>query len=73
MDYYLPNFNKLWVEELGENDVSSVLSLTKANTHFEPSLYEQPEETIYSMINPDDHSRMLTDPAYRLQKQTEGQ
>jgi hypothetical protein len=34
-------------------------------------MFETPEDTFMSLINPDDHDRMLTDPAYRLQKQVE--
>lgn len=34
MDYYMPNFNRLYMEELGEHDVTNVLSISKANTHF---------------------------------------
>ena len=73
MDYYMPNFNKLWFEDMGEGDITNNLSLTKANTHFESSYYEQPENTVFSFITSDDHDRMLVDPAYRIQKQTEGE
>lgn len=34
MDYYMPNFNKLWYEDMGESDILTNLSITKANTHF---------------------------------------
>jgi len=30
--------------------------------------HESPSNMVYSMINPDEHDRMLTDPAYRLEK-----
>lgn len=72
MDYYMLNFNKLWFQDMGEHDQLNVGSITKANTHFEPSLHEQPEDTVYSLVNMDDHDRILVDPAYRLQRQTEG-
>lgn len=72
MDYYMLNFNKLWLQDMGEHDQINIGSLTKVNTHFEPSLQEQPEDTVYSLVNMDDHDRMLVDPAYRLQRQTEG-
>ncbi len=42
MDYYMPNFNKLWYQDMGEHDVTNNLSLTKADTHYEHSLFEQP-------------------------------
>ena len=34
MDYYMPNFNQLWFQDLGEHDTTNNLSITKANTHF---------------------------------------
>jgi len=70
MDYYMSNFNKLWFEDLGEHDTVNNLSVTKANTHFEHTLFEQPEDTVYSLISSDEHDRILTDPAYRMQRQT---
>lgn len=73
MDYYIPNFNKLSFEDMGEHDVPNNLSLTKANTHFEHSLFEQPENSVYSLVNADDHDRILTDPAYRLERQAQGE
>lgn len=72
MDYYMPNFNQLWMEDMGEHDTTNLFSATKVNTHFEHTLFEQPQDTVYSLVNPDDHDRILTDPAYRLQKQAEG-
>ena len=72
MDYYMSNFNKMWMEDLGEHDVVNNLSLSKANTHFQFTYFEQPENSAYSFITSDDHDRMLVDPAYRIQKQTEG-
>ena len=67
----MPNFNKLWFEDMGEHDTTNNLSLTKADTHFEHSLFEQPENTVYSLISSDEHDRVLTDPAYRMQRQNE--
>lgn len=73
MDYYMPNFNKLWYEDMGEHDHGTNISFHKANTHYEPSLFEQPDNTVYSFVGTDDHDRILTDPAYRLQRQSEGE
>jgi len=72
MDYYMPNFNQLWYQDMGEQDVTNNLSLLKANTHFESSQMDQPENSVYSFMTSDEHDRVLTDPAYRIQKQTEG-
>lgn len=73
MDYYMPNFNKLWFEDMGEHDTTNLLSMTKMNTHFEHSLFEQPENSVYSFVSMDEHDRVLTDPAYRIQRQSEGE
>ena len=32
---------------------------------------EQPENNVYSFISSDEHDRVLTDPAYRIQRQSE--
>jgi hypothetical protein len=39
MDYYSPNFNQLWWQDMGENEVPNNFSLLKANTHFEHSVF----------------------------------
>lgn len=51
-----------------ESEVPNVASLSKANTHYEHTVYDNPENTVYSLINPDDHDRVLVDPAYRMQR-----
>lgn len=61
------------MEDMGEHDQLTNLSLTKADTHFEVSMFEQPENTAYSFVTSDDHDRILVDPAYRLRKQAEGE
>jgi len=53
MDYYMPNFNKLWYQDMGEHDITNNFSVTKANTHYESSLFEQPENEFYSLISGD--------------------
>ena len=58
---------------MGEQDLTNNFSATKANTHFESSLFEHPENNVYSLVSGDDHDRILTDPAYRIQSQTEGE
>ena len=69
----MPNFNQLWFQDLGEHDTTGKISFTKANTHFEHSLFEQPEDTVQVFVGSDEHDRILTDPAYRLQRQVEGE
>ena len=53
MDYYSPNFNLLWWQEMGENDAFNNISLTKANTHYEHTVFENPENTVFSLISAD--------------------
>lgn len=71
MDYYSPNFNLLWWQDLGESDIPNTISFQKANTHYEPTVYDNPENTAYSLISSDEHDRVLTDPAYRMQRKAE--
>jgi hypothetical protein len=72
MDYYMFSFNKLWFEDMRDHDILNIASIQKANTHYEPTLFEQPGDTVFSFVTGDDHDRILTDPAYRIQRQTEG-
>ena len=53
MDYYSPNFMAQQFQDMGENEIQVNMSLLKANTHFESSVFENPENTVYSLINPD--------------------
>ncbi|MBS1889989.1 MAG: hypothetical protein JST59_01745 [Actinobacteria bacterium] len=70
MDYYIPNFHPYEYQDMGEQDIITLLSLQKMNTHYEYTYHEVPENVYYSMINPDEHDRMLVDPAYRMHKLT---
>lgn len=36
-------------------------------------MFETPEDSVFSLVDGDEHDRILTDPAYRLQRQTEGE
>ncbi len=49
----MPNFNQLWYQDMGEHDTPTNLSLTKANTHFEHSMFEQPEDTVAVLVGSD--------------------
>jgi len=69
----MSNFNKLWYQDMGEHDTTNLLSASKMNTHYEHSLFEQPTDTVYSFVGMDDHDKILVDPAYRMQKLTEGE
>lgn len=70
MDYYSPNFNLLPWQDMCENEVTNTMSL-KGHTQFETTVFENPENTVYSLISSDEHDRVLTDPAYRMQRKAE--
>jgi len=53
MDYYSPNFNIQWWQDMPESEIPNTISFQKANTHYEPSLFEQPENTVFSLISSD--------------------
>ena len=38
--------------------------------HHEYSQFETNSNMVYSMVNPDEHDRILTDPAYRMERNT---
>lgn len=68
-EYYASGMVPYEIQELGEADhwhQQSVLRLMPYQ--FEHSLFENPAFNVYSLVNPDDHDRILTDPAYRLKK-----
>jgi hypothetical protein len=44
------------------------MNLAKMNTHYEYSQFETPSNMVYSFVNPDEHDRMIIDPAYRLER-----
>lgn len=50
---------------MAEGDVTHIMS-TKFDTHYHYSVHEMPTNSVYSLVNPDDHDRILTDPAYRF-------
>lgn len=68
MDYYASNFLPYDMHEMAEMDHTIMMNPLKINTHHEHSVFETPSNYIYTLVNPDDHDRLLTDPAYRLEK-----
>lgn len=53
---------------MGESDTTVLMSPLKFMTHFEYTQFETPSNMVYSMINPDEHDRLLVDPAFRLER-----
>lgn len=54
--------------DMAEPDLFSFMSVWKINAFNEPTNLETRTDNIYTFINPDDHDRLLIDPAYRLGK-----
>ncbi len=68
MDYYLSNFLPYEVQEMSEMDTTTFMSPLKYNVHYEYTQFETPSNRVFHLVNPDEHDRILTDPAYRLEK-----
>mmetsp|Transcript_1131 Transcript_1131/g.165 ORF Transcript_1131/g.165 Transcript_1131/m.165 type:complete len:84 (+) Transcript_1131:526-777(+) len=68
MDYYLSNFHPYESIEMGESDTTHMMSAFKYASHYEYTQFEVPSNNVYSMVNPDEHDRLLIDPAYRLER-----
>ncbi|KAL4505960.1 hypothetical protein ABPG72_013721 [Tetrahymena utriculariae] len=68
MDYYLSNFHPYEMQEMGESDTTVLMSPTKYASHYEYTQFETPSNMVYSMVNPDEHDRLLVDPAYRMER-----
>lgn len=68
MDYYASHFHPYDMREMGEADTTNLMSIFKYASHHEYTDFESPSNMIYQLVNPDEHDRMLTDPAYRLER-----
>lgn len=53
---------------MGEQETHSTLSPLRYVTQYEPTHFEMPSNYVYTLVNNDDHDRMLVDPAYRMAK-----
>ena len=73
MDYYTSNFLPYEMKEMIEMDTTILMNPFKMTTHYEPTHFETPSNSIYRLVNSDDHDKILTDPAYRLQKTKEAE
>lgn len=72
-DYYAEHFAPIWEEEMGEDD--DWVQRWSMHNFAEPYPVVHPHqnsEYAYILVNADDHDRILTDPAYRMQKSQEG-
>lgn len=53
---------------MGESDTTVLMSPFKYASHYEYTQFETPSNMVYSMVNPDEHDRLLVDPAYRIER-----
>lgn len=44
------------------------MSAFKYASHHEYTDFEVPSNMVYQLVNPDEHDRLLVDPAYRLER-----
>ena len=72
-DYYLEHYMPILEEEMGDDDdLVTRLTFHKFAEAY-PSLHPMQNSNLaYILVNADDHDRILTDPAYRMQKIQEG-
>lgn len=68
MDYYTSSILPYEPQEMSEFDTPILMNPFKMTTHHEYTQFETPSNNVYSLVNPDDHDRILTDPAYRMEK-----
>jgi len=68
MDYYLSNFHPYDMQEMAESDTTILMSPWKYASHYEYTQFETPSNMVYSLVNPDEHDRLLVDPAYRMER-----
>ena len=68
MDYYSSGFLPYEIQEMSEFDTPIIMNPLKMTTHHEYTQFESPSGYVYSLVNNDDHDRILTDPAYRMAK-----
>ncbi|CAG9322918.1 unnamed protein product [Blepharisma stoltei] len=72
-DYYLEHYMPVLEEEMGDDD--DLVTRWSFHKFAEPYAVLHPHQNTnyaYILVNPDDHDRILTDPAYRMQKLHEG-
>ncbi len=69
MDYYMANLIPYALDEMGEMDqVINMSILRMQKDSYEYTQFETPSNYVYNLVNPDEHDRLLTDPAYRLER-----
>lgn len=69
MDYYISTLIPYSMEEMGEMDTLINFSLMRfQKDSYEYTQFEVPSNRVYNLVNSDEHDRLLTDPAYRLER-----
>lgn len=74
MDYYRSGQLPLDMMEMGDADHWSQNSIIRLMPNsYEHTQFEVESSNTFTLINPDDHDRILTDPAYRMEKTQKAQ
>lgn len=68
MDYYLSSLVPYEMQEMGDVDNTVNSSFLRMNVGYEYSQFETRSNMVYSLVNADEHDRLLVDPAYRLER-----
>ncbi|OMJ96143.1 hypothetical protein SteCoe_321 [Stentor coeruleus] len=72
-DYYLEHYMPILEEEMGDDDdLVTRWTFHKFAEQYPALMPMQNSNSAYILVNADDHDRILTDPAYRMQKLQEG-
>lgn len=72
--YYTSSMVRTQLDDLGDYDNIFHHSFRMTVAGFQnPSQFEKNESAMYSLINPDDHDRVLVDPKYRIDRHMEAE
>ena len=71
MNYYVSNFHPYEERAMMRKEYKMWFNLYKGLTQYQPSTGMRMPNMVFSLVNPDQHDRILTDPAYRIQKLSE--
>lgn len=68
MNYYISNFHPYDERAMMRKEYKMWFNLYKGLTQYQPSTMMRMPSMVFSLVNPDQHDRILTDPAYRMQR-----
>ena len=71
MNYYVSNFHPYEEKTMMKKEYKMWFNVYKGLTEYQPSTHMRYSGMTFGLVNPDQHDRVLTDPAYRMQRLTE--